>query len=174
MPDDASVPKILGRYFLTTASTVINVKNGKLKFQVRKKEIEFNFSSNAFNFSLTNEIFSVEATNDKTQEHGIVTNDYDTLGVYFHNVGCAETENVGLARGYKDGKLEEKPNKGTKKDPTMSKEEEILAKSKWGGQSNQDGVQNPSRSLDKRLSPKGSLSPLGDSAKTWQTLGMLS
>ena len=34
MEDDMSMPIILCRPFLATAGTIINIKNGKLKFQI--------------------------------------------------------------------------------------------------------------------------------------------
>ena len=44
MEEDMSIPIILGRPFLATVGTIIDVKNGKLKFQIGEEEVEFNLN----------------------------------------------------------------------------------------------------------------------------------
>ena len=39
-----SMPIIFGRPFLATASTIIDVKNNKLKFQIGEEEVKFNLN----------------------------------------------------------------------------------------------------------------------------------
>ncbi|XP_044474078.1 uncharacterized protein LOC123202290 [Mangifera indica] len=42
MEEDIQVPLILGRPFLTTTKAIIDVKNGKLTFEIRDEKVEFN------------------------------------------------------------------------------------------------------------------------------------
>lgn len=45
LEEDVQMPIILGRPFLATIGTIIDVKNGKLKFRIEDKEVKFNLNS---------------------------------------------------------------------------------------------------------------------------------
>ncbi|XP_073222385.1 uncharacterized protein [Cicer arietinum] len=52
MEEDSQVPILLGRHFLATTGAIIDVKNGKLVFNVSDEKIEFNLSNLMKNPSL--------------------------------------------------------------------------------------------------------------------------
>ncbi|XP_027169461.1 uncharacterized protein LOC113769193 [Coffea eugenioides] len=60
MEEDVNVHIILGRPFLATAGTIIDVKCGKFKFQIREEEVEFDLSKVEKYPSFTDHVYSVD------------------------------------------------------------------------------------------------------------------
>ncbi|XP_071905631.1 uncharacterized protein [Coffea arabica] len=90
MEEDISMPIILGRPFLTTAGTIIDVKNGKLKFQVGEEEVEFNLNEMEKYPSFTDHAYSIGTIDKLTQEMSQVNFDLDPLEHCLMSLGKQE------------------------------------------------------------------------------------
>ncbi|XP_071939988.1 uncharacterized protein [Coffea arabica] len=90
MEEDVSVPIILGRPFLATAGTIIDVKNGKLKFQVGEEEVEFNLHEMGKYPSFTDHAYSIGTVDKLTQEMSQVNFDLDPLEYCLMSLGKQE------------------------------------------------------------------------------------
>jgi len=60
MEEDAQIPIILGRPFLTTVGATIDVKNGYLSLQVSEEKLELNLSKVMASLSLENACYRVD------------------------------------------------------------------------------------------------------------------
>nr|XP_027093596.1 uncharacterized protein LOC113714000 [Coffea arabica] len=87
MEEDISMPIILGRPFLATAGTIIDVKNGKLKFQVGEEEVEFNLNEMEKYPSFTDHAYSIGTIDKLTQEMSQVNLDLDPLEYCLMSLG---------------------------------------------------------------------------------------
>nr|XP_027109420.1 uncharacterized protein LOC113729309 [Coffea arabica] len=99
MEEDISMPIILGRPFLATAGTIIDVKNGKLKFQVGEEEVEFNLNEMEKYPSFTDHAYSIGTIDKLTQEMSQVNFDLDPLEYCLMSLGkqedvCEEIEEL--------------------------------------------------------------------------------
>ncbi|XP_071939260.1 uncharacterized protein [Coffea arabica] len=90
MEEDISMPIILGRPFLATAGTIIDVKNGKLKFQVGEEEVEFNLNEMEKYPSFTDHAYSIGTIDKLTQEMSQVNLDLDPLEYCLMSLGKQE------------------------------------------------------------------------------------
>ncbi|XP_071928189.1 uncharacterized protein [Coffea arabica] len=121
MEEDISMPIILGKPFLATAGTIIDVKNGKLKFQVGEKEVEFNLSEMEKYPSFTDHAYSIGTIDKLTQEMSQVNLDLDHLEHCLMSLGkqedvCEEIEELAkyldFQAPYKRGNLYESLGQG--------------------------------------------------------------
>ncbi|XP_071917116.1 uncharacterized protein [Coffea arabica] len=99
MEEDISMPIILGRPFLATAGTIIDVKNSKLKFQVGEEEVEFNLNEMEKYPSFTDHAYSIGTIDKLTQEMSQVNFDLDPLEYCLMSLGkqedvCEEIEEL--------------------------------------------------------------------------------
>ncbi|XP_027169924.1 uncharacterized protein LOC113769792 [Coffea eugenioides] len=92
MEEDVNVPIILGRPFLATASTIIDVKRGKFKFQIGEEELEFNLSKVEKYPSFTDHIYSVDICDELALEMSQVNLDDDSLEFCLNGVGLQEEQ----------------------------------------------------------------------------------
>lgn len=69
MEEDSQIPIILGRPFLGTVGAIINVKHGKLTFEVGDDKIEFVMAKLMKNNSFKNSCFSLNITNQDVKEN---------------------------------------------------------------------------------------------------------
>ncbi|XP_027181980.1 uncharacterized protein LOC113780372 [Coffea eugenioides] len=90
MEEDMSIPIILGRPFSATAGTIIDVKNGKLKFQVGEEEVVFNLNEMEKYPSFTDHTCSIGTIEMLTQELNRVNLDVDPLELCLMNIGMQE------------------------------------------------------------------------------------
>ncbi|KAL2923801.1 DNA damage-inducible protein 1 [Bienertia sinuspersici] len=67
MEEDAQVPIILGRPFLATAGAIIDMKNGKITFEVGTKKIEYNLMNSMEAPSMGETIYRVDALDEMTK-----------------------------------------------------------------------------------------------------------
>ena len=88
-----SMSIILGRPFLATAGTIIDIKNGKLKFQVDEKEVEFNLNNMKKYPSFTDHTCSIGIIDKLTQEISQVNLGLDPLELCLMHVGWQEGDN---------------------------------------------------------------------------------
>ncbi|XP_071925471.1 uncharacterized protein [Coffea arabica] len=121
MEEDISMPIILGRPFLATAGTIIDVKNGKLKFQVGEEEVEFNLNEMKKYPSFTDHAYSIGTIDKLTQEMSQVNLDLDPLEHCLMSLGkqedvCEEIEELAkyldFQAPYKRGNLYESLGQG--------------------------------------------------------------
>nr|XP_027060713.1 uncharacterized protein LOC113687258 [Coffea arabica] len=121
MEEDISMPIILGRPFLATAGTIIDVKNGKLKFQVGEEEVEFNLNEMEKYPSFTDHAYSIGTIDKLTQEMSQVNLDLDPLEHCLMSLGkqedvCEEIEELAkyldFQAPYKRGNLYESLGQG--------------------------------------------------------------
>ncbi|XP_071928165.1 uncharacterized protein [Coffea arabica] len=121
MEEDISMPIILGRPFLATAGTIIDVKNGKLKFQVGEEEVEFNLNEMEKYPSFTDHAYSIGTIDKLTQEMSQFYLDLDPLEHCLMSLGkqedvCEEIEELAkyldFQAPYKRGKLYESLGQG--------------------------------------------------------------
>ncbi|XP_071905800.1 uncharacterized protein [Coffea arabica] len=121
MEEDISMPIILGRPFLATAGTIIDVKNGKLKFQVGEEEVEFNLNEMEKYPSFTDHAYSIGTIDKLTQEMSQVNFDLDLLEYCVMSLGkqedgCEEIEEfakyLDFQAPYKRGNLYESLGQG--------------------------------------------------------------
>ncbi|XP_071905746.1 uncharacterized protein [Coffea arabica] len=121
MEEDISMPIILGRPFLATSGTIIDVKNGKLKFQVGEEEVEFNLNEMKKYPSFTDHAYSIGTIDKLTQEMSQVNFDLDPLEYCLMSLGkqedvCEEIEELAkyldFQAPYKRGNLYESLGQG--------------------------------------------------------------
>ncbi|XP_071933609.1 uncharacterized protein [Coffea arabica] len=121
MEENISMPIILGRPFLATAGTIIDVKNGKLKFQVGEEEVEFNLNEMEKYPSFTDHAYSIGTIDKLTQEMSQVNFDLDPLEYCLMSLGkqenvCEEIEELAkyldFQAPYKRGNLYESLGQG--------------------------------------------------------------
>ncbi|XP_027182044.1 uncharacterized protein LOC113780442 [Coffea eugenioides] len=90
MEEDVNIPIILGRPFLVTAGTIIDVKHGKFKFQIGKEEVEFDLSKVEKYPSFTDHVYSVDICDELTLEMSRVNLGYDFLELCLNGIGLQE------------------------------------------------------------------------------------
>ena len=90
MVEDISMPIILDRPFLATACTIIDVKNGKFKFQVGKEEVEFNLNEMKKYHSFIDHAYSIGTIDKLIQELSRVNFDFDPLEICLMSLGMQE------------------------------------------------------------------------------------
>ena len=90
MAEDVNIPIIFGRPF--PASTIIDIKYGKFKFQIGEKEMEFDLNKVEKYLSFTDHIYSINTCNELTQEMSRVNLDYDSLELCLNGAGLQEEE----------------------------------------------------------------------------------
>ncbi|XP_027103283.1 uncharacterized protein [Coffea arabica] len=119
--EDVSMPIILDRPFLATAGTIIDVKNGKLKFQVGEEDVEFNLHEMEKYPSFTDHAYSIGTIDKLTQEMSQVNFDFDPLEYCLMSLGmqegdCGEIEELvkylDFQAPYKRGNLYESLGQG--------------------------------------------------------------
>ncbi|XP_027109132.1 uncharacterized protein [Coffea arabica] len=93
MEEDVNIPIILGRPFLATAGTIIDVKRGKFKFQIGENEVEFDLSKMEKYPSFTDHIYSVDICDELALEMSQVNFDDDSLELCLNGV-CLQEEQV--------------------------------------------------------------------------------
>lgn len=76
---DVNIPIILGRPFLATTGTIIDVKNGRFKFQIGEEKVEFTLHDIARDPSFSDHVLSIDFVDELTQENSLVKLDYDSL-----------------------------------------------------------------------------------------------
>lgn len=101
MEEDVNISIIFGRPFITTTGTIIDIKNGKLKFQIGKEEVEFNLQDMSKYPLLIDQVCSVDLVEELTQEYSQVTLGYDVLELCLTNFGpqneeCADKKDWAL------------------------------------------------------------------------------
>ncbi|XP_027062945.2 uncharacterized protein [Coffea arabica] len=92
MEEDVNAPIILGRPFLTTAGTIIDVKRGKFKFQIDEEEVEFDLSKVEKCPSFTDHVHSVDICDELALEMSQVNLDDDSLELCLNGVGLQEKQ----------------------------------------------------------------------------------
>ncbi|XP_071939080.1 uncharacterized protein [Coffea arabica] len=92
MEKDVNVPIILGRPFLATAGTIIDVKRGKFKFQIGEEEVEFDLSKVEKYPSFTDHVYSVDICDELTLEMNQVNLDNDSLELCLNGIGIQEEQ----------------------------------------------------------------------------------
>nr|XP_027082257.1 uncharacterized protein LOC113704565 [Coffea arabica] len=90
--EDVNVPIILGRSFLTTADTIIDVKRGKFKFQIGEEEVEFDLSKVEKYPSFTDHIYSIDICDELALKISQVNLDDDSLELCLNDVGLQEKQ----------------------------------------------------------------------------------
>ncbi|XP_027158370.1 uncharacterized protein LOC113759991 [Coffea eugenioides] len=90
--EDVNVYIILGRPFLATAGTIIDVKRGKFKFQIGEEEVEFDLSKVEKYPSFTDHIYSVDICDELALEMSQVNLDDDSLELCLNGIGLQEEE----------------------------------------------------------------------------------
>ncbi|XP_071906131.1 uncharacterized protein [Coffea arabica] len=79
MEEDMSMPIILGKSFLTTAGTIIDIKNDKLKFQIDEEGVVFNLNEMKKYPSFTDHTCSIDTIEILTQELDRINFDVNPL-----------------------------------------------------------------------------------------------
>ncbi|XP_027181977.1 uncharacterized protein LOC113780369 [Coffea eugenioides] len=92
MEEDVNVPIILGRPFLATTGTIIDVKRGKFKFQIGEEELEFDLSKVEKYLSFTDHVYSIDICDELTLEMSQVNLDNDSLELCLNGVGLQEEQ----------------------------------------------------------------------------------
>ncbi|XP_071917169.1 uncharacterized protein [Coffea arabica] len=92
MEEDVNVPIILGRPFLATAGTIIDVKHGKFKFQIGEEEVEFDLSKVEKYLSFTDHVYFVDICDELTLEMSQVNLDNDYLELCLNGIGIQEEQ----------------------------------------------------------------------------------
>nr|XP_027093531.1 uncharacterized protein LOC113713922 [Coffea arabica] len=87
MEEDMSMPIIVGVPFIATVGTIIDVKNGKLKFQVDEEEVEFNLNEMKKYPVFTDHAYSIGTIDKLTQEMSQVNFDFDPLEYCLMSLG---------------------------------------------------------------------------------------
>ncbi|XP_027118799.1 uncharacterized protein [Coffea arabica] len=90
--EDVNVPIILGRPFLITAGTIIDVKRDKFKFQIGEEEVEFDLSKVEKYPSFTDHVYSVDICDELVLEMSQVNLDDDSLELCLNGVGLQEKQ----------------------------------------------------------------------------------
>ncbi|XP_071917208.1 uncharacterized protein [Coffea arabica] len=92
MEEDVNVPIILGRPFLATAGTIIDVKRGKFKFQIGEEELEFDLSKVEKYPSFTDHVYSVDICDELALEMSQINLDDDSLKFCLNGVSLQEEQ----------------------------------------------------------------------------------
>ncbi|XP_027082493.1 uncharacterized protein [Coffea arabica] len=92
MEEDVNVPIILGRPFLATAGTIIDVKRDKFKFQIGEEEVEFDLSKVEKYLSFTDHVYSVDICDELALEMSQVNLDNDSLELCLNGIGLQEEQ----------------------------------------------------------------------------------
>ncbi|XP_027101291.2 uncharacterized protein [Coffea arabica] len=92
MEEEVNVPIILGRPFLATASTIIDVKRGKFKFQIGQEEVEFDLSKVEKYPSFTDHVYSVDICDELALVMSQVNLDDDSLELCLNGIGLQEEQ----------------------------------------------------------------------------------
>ncbi|XP_027156543.1 uncharacterized protein LOC113757463 [Coffea eugenioides] len=92
MEEDVNVPIILGRPFLATAGTIIDVKRGKFKFQIDEEEVELDLSKMKKYLSFTNHVYSIDICDELALEMSQVNLDDDSLELCLNGIGLQEEQ----------------------------------------------------------------------------------
>ncbi|XP_071924735.1 uncharacterized protein [Coffea arabica] len=87
MEEDMSMPIIVGVPFIATVGTIIDVKNGKLKFQVDEEKVEFNLNEMKKYPVFTDHAYSIGTIDKLTQEMSQVNFDFDPLEYCLMSLG---------------------------------------------------------------------------------------
>ncbi|XP_027157875.1 uncharacterized protein LOC113759498 [Coffea eugenioides] len=92
MEKDINVPIILGRPFMATAGTIIDVKCGKFKFQIGEEEVEFDLSKVEKYPSFIDHVYSVDICDELALEMSQVNLDDDSLEFCLNGIGIQEEQ----------------------------------------------------------------------------------
>ena len=90
MEEDLNILIILDWSFLATANTLIDVKRGKLKFQIDKKEVEFDLNKLEKYHSFIDNVYFVDICEELTQEMSQIKLYHDSLKLCLNGVGLQE------------------------------------------------------------------------------------
>ncbi|XP_021723921.1 uncharacterized protein LOC110691307 [Chenopodium quinoa] len=93
MDEDVDVSIILGRPFLATAGTIIDVKNGMLTFKIGEEEVQFNLFQSAKYPSFTDHVFRVDVLDELNREM-IDSISKDTLEMCLTSAGTSHNDDV--------------------------------------------------------------------------------
>nr|XP_027067785.1 uncharacterized protein LOC113693444 [Coffea arabica] len=88
--EDVRMPIILGRPFLATARTIIDVEKGKLILRVNGEELEFNLDNKEGNIEPTALVSNMPYDEKVNQERTEEVKFINVLGTNFHGVGTKE------------------------------------------------------------------------------------
>ncbi|XP_027109088.1 uncharacterized protein [Coffea arabica] len=92
MEEDVNVPIILGRPFLATAGTIIDVKCGKFKFQIGEEEVEFDLSKVEKYPSFIDHVYSVDICDELALKMSQINLNDDSLELCPNGVGLQEEQ----------------------------------------------------------------------------------
>ncbi|XP_027166366.1 uncharacterized protein LOC113766367 [Coffea eugenioides] len=92
MEEDVHVPIILGRPFLATAGTIIDVKRGKFKFQIGEEEVEFDLSKVEKYPSFTDHVYSVDICDKLALGMSQANLDDDSLELCLNGAGLQKEQ----------------------------------------------------------------------------------
>ncbi|XP_071918787.1 uncharacterized protein [Coffea arabica] len=92
MEEEVNVPIILGRPFLATTGTIIDVKRGKFKFQIGEGKMEFDLSIVEKYPSFTDHVYSVDICDELALEMSQVNLDDDFLELCLNGIGLQEEQ----------------------------------------------------------------------------------
>lgn len=96
MDDDLKIPIILRRPFLETASSIIDVKNGKLTLNIGENLLNFNICTNLKKHSFTGPCCSVDVMDKLAKEIDITGTNKDPLEICLTINDDEETEYLQL------------------------------------------------------------------------------
>ncbi|XP_071928181.1 uncharacterized protein [Coffea arabica] len=88
--EDVRMPIILGRPFLATARTIIDVEKGKLILRVNGEELEFNLDNKEGNIEPTALVSNMPYDEKVNQERTEEVKFINVLGTNFHGIGTKE------------------------------------------------------------------------------------
>jgi hypothetical protein len=106
MEEDVHVPILLGRPFLATAGAIIDVKNGKLAFNVGKEKVEFELAKLMKGPSSKDSCFMIDMIDRCVKECSLASPTQDGLEICL--IGDAGTQLEGDAKSY-ERLLDESP-----------------------------------------------------------------
>ncbi|XP_021737522.1 uncharacterized protein LOC110704041 [Chenopodium quinoa] len=95
MDEDVNVPIILGRPFLATFGTIIDVNNGKLTFNIGEEEVHFDLSQPTKHSLVSDHVFRVDEITDLDRKSIDYVSE-NTLEVCLTSAGTVEDINVDL------------------------------------------------------------------------------
>jgi len=107
MEEDSQVPILLGRPFLATAGAIIDVKNGRLAFNVGKETVEFDLAKLMKNPSIKESCCMVDKIDSCVEELSLASTTHDGLEMCLINNACTKLE--GDAQHYEE-LLDESPH----------------------------------------------------------------
>ncbi|XP_071906830.1 uncharacterized protein [Coffea arabica] len=90
MEEDVNILIILGRPFLVTAGTIIDVKPRKFKFEIDEEEVKFDLSKVEKYPAFTDHVYSVDICDKLTLEMSQVNLDDDPLELCLNGIGLQE------------------------------------------------------------------------------------